>query len=93
MDLNAKIYIAGHRGLVGSAILRNRFPFFEAERPEYVFLAVMPTNLYGLNDNYDPMNSHVLPALIRRFHAAKMLMESSSSQSKSPLWKRGAGGF
>lgn len=37
MDLNAKIFIAGHRGPVGSAILRNRFPFFEAERPECVF--------------------------------------------------------
>ena len=31
----------------------------------------MPTNLYGLNDNYHPENSHVLPALIRRFHEAK----------------------
>ena len=31
----------------------------------------MPTNLYGLNDNYHPQNSHVLPALIRRFHEAK----------------------
>jgi len=28
----------------------------------------MPTNLYGINDNYHPVNSHVLPALIRRFH-------------------------
>ncbi|MGA2748507.1 MAG: GDP-L-fucose synthase [Verrucomicrobiota bacterium] len=35
------------------------------------FISVMPTNLYGLNDNYDPRNSHVLPALIRRFHEAK----------------------
>ena len=35
------------------------------------FLAVMPTNLYGLGDNYHPKNSHVLPALIRRFHEAK----------------------
>ena len=35
------------------------------------FISVMPTNLYGPNDNYDPMNSHVLPALIRRFHEAK----------------------
>jgi len=32
----------------------------------------MPTNLYGLNDNYHPENSHVLPALIRRFHEAKV---------------------
>jgi len=36
------------------------------------FISVMPTNLYGLNDNYHPENSHVLPALIRRFHEAKV---------------------
>jgi GDP-L-fucose synthase len=194
MNSHAKIYVAGHRGLVGSAILRNleskgyrNFAlrthaeldlenqatvraFFEAERPEYVFLAAatvggihanntypadfiynnlliavnvihaahlygakkllflgssciypkhapqpmkeehlltgeleptnepyavakiagiklcqsynrqygtdfiaaMPTNLYGINDNYHPENSHVLPALIRRFHEAKV---------------------
>src|SRR5215204_3865664 len=36
------------------------------------FLAVMPTNLYGPNDNYDLENSHVLPALIRKFHEAKV---------------------
>ncbi len=35
------------------------------------FISAMPTNLYGPNDNYDPENSHVLPALIRKFHAAK----------------------
>lgn len=35
------------------------------------FISVMPTNLYGKNDNYHPQNSHVLPALIRRFHEAK----------------------
>jgi GDP-L-fucose synthase len=209
MDTKAKIYIAGHRGLIGSAILRNLqakgyanfilrthaeldlenqaavHAFFEAERPEYVFLAaalvggihanstypadfiynnllievnvihaahcngakkllflgssciyprhapqpmreeylltseleptnepyavakiagiklcqsynrqygtdfiaVMPTNLYGLNDNYDPMNSHVLPALIRRFHEAKQRM-----QSPSPPLEKGGGG-
>jgi GDP-L-fucose synthase len=193
MDINSKIYIAGHRGMVGSAIfrklskegftnivtrtsaevdLRNQQQvtgFFSAEKPDYVFLAaakvggiianntyraeflfdnlqiqnnvinssyvngvkklmflgssciypklapqplkedylltglleetnepyavakiagikmcdayraqygcnyisVMPTNLYGYNDNYHPQNSHVLPALIRRFHEAK----------------------
>lgn len=193
MEKNAKIYVAGHRGMVGSAIVRelNRQgytniitrthgeldltrqaqveEFFSAERPEYVFLAaakvggiianqsaladfmwfnmtlemnvihsawqsgckkleflgssciypklapqpmpesclltssleptneayalakisglkyceylnrqygtdyisVMPTNLYGPNDNYHPTHSHVLPALIRRFHEAK----------------------
>ena len=36
------------------------------------FLAVMPTNLYGPNDNYDIQNSHVVPALIRKFHEAKV---------------------
>lgn len=194
MDKNAKIYIAGHRGLVGSALMRQLTgqgytniitrthaeldltdqaatrSFFENERPEYVFLAaakvggihanntypadfisvnlmiqtnvihssyktgvkrllflgssciyprdcpqpikeeylltgplepsnrpyalakisgiemcwsynrqyntqylaVMPTNLYGPGDNYHPENSHVIPALIRRFHEAKI---------------------
>jgi GDP-L-fucose synthase len=194
MDTNAKIYIAGHRGMVGSAIfraleargfhniitrksseldLRNQLAvetFFREEKPEYVFLAaakvggihannvyradfiyenmmiqnnvihqsyvngvkkllflgssciypkmapqplkeeylltglleytnepyaiakiagikmcesyriqygcdfisVMPTNLYGPNDNYDLNNSHVLPALLRKFHEAKL---------------------
>lgn len=36
------------------------------------FISVMPTNLYGPGDNYHPENSHVLPALIRRFHEAKV---------------------
>lgn len=36
------------------------------------FIAVMPTNLYGQGDNFDLQNSHVLPALIRKFHEAKM---------------------
>ncbi|MEW6676739.1 MAG: GDP-L-fucose synthase [Pseudomonadota bacterium] len=36
------------------------------------YLAVMPTNLYGPGDNYHPQNSHVIPALIRRFHEAKL---------------------
>lgn len=36
------------------------------------FISVMPTNLYGPNDNYHPTHSHVLPALIRRFHEAKV---------------------
>ena len=36
------------------------------------FIAVMPTNLYGPGDNFHPENSHVLPALIRRFHEAKV---------------------
>jgi len=46
----------------------------EAYRDQYGcnFISVMPTNLYGLGDNYHPENSHVLPALIRKFHEAKI---------------------
>jgi len=40
------------------------------------FISVMPTNLYGPNDNYDPISSHVLPALIHRFHFAKTYNDS-----------------
>lgn len=45
----------------------------DAYRAQYGcnFISAMPTNLYGPNDNYDLQNSHVLPALIRKFHAAK----------------------
>jgi len=45
----------------------------EAYRAQYGcnFISVMPTNLYGPNDNYDLNNSHVLPAMIRKFHEAK----------------------
>ena len=209
MDKNMKIYIAGHRGLVGSAIdrvltkngynniirkthseldLRDRekvFNFFEKEKPEWVFLsaakvggiyanntypvdfllynlqiqnniieasykynvqklmflgssciypkecpqpikeeyllsgylestnqpyalakiagielcdahnrqydtnyiAVMPCNLYGINDNYHPENAHVIPMLIRRFHEAKInnLKETTIWGSGTPL--------
>lgn len=46
----------------------------EAYRAQYGcnFISVMPTNLYGPNDNYDLQNSHVLPAMIRKFHEAKV---------------------
>lgn len=206
MEMNARIYIAGHNGMVGSAILRalkkrgyHNFviksskeldlrnqeavaQFFEAEKPEYVFLAaakvggihannvyrgeflydnlmiqnnvihqsyvhgvkkllflgssciypklapqplqeeslltglleptnepyaiakiagikmcdayrsqygcnftsIMPTNLYGPNDNYDLANSHVLPALIRKFHEAKQ-----AKQATVEIWGSG----
>lgn len=45
----------------------------DAYRDQYGcnFISVMPTNLYGINDNYHPQNSHVLPALIRKFDEAK----------------------
>ncbi len=36
------------------------------------FISAMPTNLYGTNDNFDPIGSHVLPALVRKFHEAKI---------------------
>lgn len=48
------------------------------------FISVMPTNLYGYNDNYHPENSHVLPALIRRIHEAKM-----KKLPKVTLWGTG----
>jgi GDP-L-fucose synthase len=46
----------------------------DAYRAQYGcnYISVMPTNLYGYNDNYHPQNSHVLPALIRRFYEAKV---------------------
>lgn len=46
----------------------------DAYRSQYGFnaISVMPTNLYGPHDNYDPATSHVLPALLRKFHEAKM---------------------
>jgi GDP-L-fucose synthase len=46
----------------------------EAYRDQYGcnFISVMPTNLYGPNDNYDLKNSHVLPALLRKFHDARI---------------------
>ncbi|MBT28191.1 MAG: GDP-fucose synthetase [Thalassobius sp.] len=46
----------------------------EAYRSQYGcnFISAMPTNLYGPNDNYDLQNSHVLPALLRKFHEAKL---------------------
>jgi GDP-L-fucose synthase len=49
------------------------------------YISLMPTNLYGLNDNYDLQNSHVLPALIRKFHTAKITNASSVT-----LWGTGS---
>ena len=48
------------------------------------FISVMPTNLYGPNDNYDLKNSHVLPALIRKFHEAKI-----NDQPEVTVWGSG----
>lgn len=49
------------------------------------FIAAMPTNLYGPNDNYDLENSHVLPALIRKFHEARLKGENTVE-----LWGSGS---
>lgn len=58
----------------------------EAYRDQYGcdFISVMPTNLYGPNDNYHPQNSHVLPALLRKFHEAKI-----NSQPFVSVWGTG----
>jgi len=59
----------------------------EAYRAQYGcnFISVMPTNLYGTNDNYDLINSHVLPAMIRKFHEAK-----EKDASEMTLWGSGS---
>lgn len=59
----------------------------EAYRAQYGcdFISVMPTNLYGPNDNYDLENSHVLPAMIRKFQEAKERGDASMT-----LWGTGA---
>jgi GDP-L-fucose synthase len=58
----------------------------DAYRAQYGchFISVMPTNLYGPNDNYDLQSSHVLPALIRKFHEAKI-----SNQPSVTMWGTG----
>ncbi len=58
----------------------------DAYRSQYGcnYISVMPTNLYGYNDNYHPKNSHVLPALIRRFHEAKV-----SNAKEVVIWGTG----
>lgn len=59
----------------------------DAYRDQYGsnFVSVMPTNLYGYNDNYHPQNSHVLPALIRKFHEAK-----ESNAENVTIWGTGS---
>ena len=59
----------------------------DAYRAQYDcnFISVMPTNLYGFNDNYHPQNSHVLPALIRKFHEAK-----ENGTSEVTVWGSGS---
>lgn len=59
----------------------------DAYRSQYGcnFISVMPTNLYGPNDNYDLNNSHVLPALIRKFHTAK-----KENKTEVEIWGTGS---
>ena len=59
----------------------------EAYRSQYGcnFIAAMPTNLYGPNDNYDLQESHVLPALIRKFHEAK-----KNNEKEVVIWGTGS---
>jgi GDP-L-fucose synthase len=59
----------------------------EAYRDQYGcnFISAMPTNMYGPNDNYHPENSHVLPALIRKFHEAK-----TTNQNTVTVWGDGS---
>jgi GDP-L-fucose synthase len=52
------------------------------------FISVMPTNLYGPNDNYDLEKSHVLPALFRKFHLGKALFENNWEEIRNDLNKR-----
>jgi GDP-L-fucose synthase len=59
----------------------------DAYRDQYGcnFISVMPTNLYGFNDNYHPQNSHVLPALIRKVHESK-----ANNEKKVVVWGSGS---
>ncbi len=57
------------------------------------YIAVMPTNLYGPNDNFDLERSHVLPAMIRKIHLARCLMENDWDAIRRDLGKRPAEGI
>lgn len=52
------------------------------------YIAVMPTNLYGPNDNFDLVGSHVLPAMIRKIHLAKCLMDNDEAALRHDLCHR-----
>jgi len=53
------------------------------------FISAMPTNLYGPHDSFDLQNSHVLPAMIRKFHEAKEAMEKGDRSATVTLWGSG----
>lgn len=55
------------------------------------YIAVMPTNLYGPNDNFDLVSSHVLPAMIRKMHLARLLMEGNREAIRKDLAARPVG--
>ena len=57
------------------------------------YIAVMPTNLYGLNDNFDLEKSHVLPAIMRKTHLSKCLRENNWDKIKKDLKKRPIAGI
>ncbi len=57
------------------------------------YISVMPTNLYGIGDNYNLENSHVLPALMRKFHLAKALKESNFEAIKEDIKKNPINGI
>lgn len=56
------------------------------------FLSVMPTNLYGPNDNFDLEKSHVLPALMRKIHLGKLLEDGEMERVEEDLWGKGEKG-
>lgn len=63
----------------------------EAIRKQYGkdFVSLMPTNLYGIKDNFDLQTSHVLPAMIRKFHEAKEKSEKTGISEPVELWGTG----
>ncbi len=54
------------------------------------FISAMPTNLYGPGDNFDLTSSHVIPALMRKFHDARIANESSGQPNQVTVWGTGA---
>jgi GDP-L-fucose synthase len=54
------------------------------------FISLMPTNLYGPNDNYDLQNSHVIPAMLRKFHEAKITAQMTGVSDPVELWGSGS---
>lgn len=65
--------------IAGIKLCENYFRQYNAN-----FYSVMPTNLYGINDNFNPETSHVLPALLRKFHSAKI-----NKSDKVTVWGSG----